>query len=56
MTQPIEIGTICHEYGSLLAKEENGKFYWAIEGNCGTHWEEIPESLYVELLAFQASL
>jgi hypothetical protein len=42
-----EIG---NAYGGLLIKEENGKFYWTIEGYCGDDWHEIPESLYIELL------
>ena len=43
------IGNINHEYGGLLIKEEGGKFFWSIEANAFDKWEEIPESLYLEL-------
>src|SRR5690606_32430959 len=44
------IGQICNHYGGLSAKAEDGKFYWTIEGYGGEWWEEIPESLYHELI------
>ena len=51
--QPIHsIGTISNYYGGLSAKEVDGKFYWSIENYDGEDWEEIPESLYRELLKF----
>jgi len=37
-------------YGGLHVKQENGKFYWAIENWDGWDYEEIPESLFIELL------
>ena len=46
------IGTIGNYYGSLHVKEEDGKFSWSIENFSGHSWEEIPESLYRELIAF----
>ena len=36
--------------GGLEIKEENGKFYWTIEGYAGYDWHEIPKSLYDELV------
>lgn len=47
------IGTIGNYYGGLSVKEEAGRFYWSIENYSGDDWEEIPESLYRELMAFQ---
>ena len=42
--------------GSLWCKEEDGKFYWAIEGCKGNSWEEITESLYNELISHKQRL
>lgn len=47
------IGTISNYYGGLRVKEEGGKFWWSIENYDGDNWEEIPESLYLELIKFQ---
>lgn len=47
------IGSIGNYYGSLEVKEEDGKFFWSIEDHYGHDWEEIPESLYRELIAFE---
>ena len=49
----IEIGEICNYYGGLHIKKEDSKCYWAIENYDGFYWEEIPESLYSELLLFK---
>jgi hypothetical protein len=52
------VGSICNYYGALFIAEHNGKYYWIIE-NYDTDlesikkWEEIPESLYLELLQFK---
>jgi len=47
------IGGIGNYYGGLSVKIELGKYFWSIE-DCGdTSWEEIPESLYTELVMFQ---
>jgi hypothetical protein len=43
-------------YGGLIAKEENGKFYWCVEGYLGDDWEEIPESLFNELVKYSESI
>ena len=50
------IGTIGNYYGSLNVKNEDGKFFWSIENYDGDYWEEIPESLYNELIKFQNHL
>lgn len=44
------IGKIGNYYGGLFVKEEDGKFYWAIENWDGFEWEEITKTLYLELL------
>lgn len=36
----------------LTLKSEAGKFWWSIANHNGHDWEEIPESLFNELLAF----
>lgn len=46
------IGKIGNYYGGLVVKEEEGKFYWGIESYCDTKWEEIPHSLYNEIMKF----
>ena len=46
------IGGIGNYYGELEVKEESGKFWWSIEDWHGHRWEEIPETLYRELIAF----
>jgi hypothetical protein len=48
-----DIGAISNYYGGLRVKEEAGKFWWSIENFDGDLWEEIPESLYLELIKFQ---
>jgi len=48
----IAVGKIHHEYGRLLVKEEDGRFYWSIAANTFEYWEEIPEFLFRALLAF----
>lgn len=47
-----DIGTIGNYYGSLTVKECDGKFFWSIEDYAGYIWEEIPETLYRELIKF----
>jgi hypothetical protein len=48
----MQIGNIGNYYGVLEVKEEEGHFYWGIENWNGTHYQEIPKSLYDELIAF----
>jgi hypothetical protein len=48
--QIIEIGEIGNYYGGLNAKKEGDKFFWAVENYDGYCWEEISESLYLELI------
>ncbi len=52
------IGAIGNYYGGLYITKYNDKFYWIIENydtnfNDITEWDEIPESLYNELLTQQ---
>ena len=47
------IGGIGNAYGGLAVQEDNGKFYWMIGGYGGDEWEEIPQSLYEELIKFE---
>lgn len=47
------IGSIGNYYGDLEVKSEGGKFWWNIENWDGACWEEIPERLYRELIAFE---
>lgn len=48
------IGSIGNYYGALSVKSRDGKYWWSIENHDGHQWEEIPESLYRELMAFEA--
>ena len=48
-----EIGSIGNYYGGLSVKAEpDGTFWWGIENYSGTTWEQIPQSLYDELVKF----
>lgn len=47
------IGDIGNAYGGLLVREQDGRFFWSIEDVVGDNWEEIPESLYRELVKFE---
>lgn len=51
----MQIGEIGNYYGGLSVKENEGKYYWSIENHDGENWEEIPHSLYLELISFNAS-
>ena len=51
----MEIGDIGNYYGCLSVKKEESKFFWSIEDFSGHLWQEIPESLYEELLKFNDS-
>lgn len=47
------IGKIINYYGGLYVREDDSRFYWVLENWDGFgDWEEIPESLYRELLDF----
>ena len=46
----IEVGEIGNYYGGLSIKKEGCKFFWGIENWDDTCWEEISESLYLELI------
>ncbi len=49
----IGIGDIGNYYGGLSVKVESGIPYWSIENYDGQDWEEIPASLYKELIKFE---
>ena len=49
------IGGIGNYYGGLAVKREAGKCYWSIENYDGDDWEEIPETLFDELLRYENS-
>ena len=40
-------------YGTLNVRDESGVFEWGIESWNGFDWEQIPESLYNELVKFK---
>ncbi len=47
-----DIGNICNYYGCLTVKIEGEKYFWSIDNWDGHEWEEIPKSLYDELVTF----
>lgn len=47
------IGSIANFYGGLFVKEHEGKCYWSIEDHSDRSWEEIPRSLFDELIKFE---
>lgn len=46
------IGCICNYYGGLTVKNEDGRFFWAIEDWDGEDWDEIPKYLYEALVKY----
>ncbi len=54
-TNQQSIGDIGNYYGGLSVKAENGKHYWSIENYSGHEWDEIPESLYLALVEYEAT-
>ena len=56
MSKPRAIGCIANSYGGFYVKEENGKYFWAIEDYDGlddSGWDEIPEYLFAALNRYQ---
>ena len=53
ITNQREVGGICNYYGGLNIGECEGRFYWSIEDWNDDYWEEIPESLYRELIKLE---
>tara|TARA_Y100000310_G_C20101771_1_gene543053 strand:+ start:328 stop:495 length:168 start_codon:yes stop_codon:yes gene_type:complete len=47
-----DIGTIGNYYGCLEVKSGDAGYFWGIENYDGTNWEQIPKSLYDELIKF----
>lgn len=50
-----EFNVIGNFYGGLNFTEAGGKYYWSIENYDGHAWQEIPKSLFDELLKFHKS-
>ena len=48
-----QIGGIGNYYGSLHIRVGNGVHQWGIENYNGFFWEDIPKSLYDEMVKFQ---
>ena len=46
----IQIGQITNYYGGLLVKENEGKYFWALQAFDNEHWREISKELYDMLL------
>lgn len=51
----IGVGACGNYYGGLAVKQEDGKFFWAIENWDGYEWSEISEKLFTLLLKEEAS-
>lgn len=52
-----EIGNITNEYGGLVLVVVDNHHFWAIEAiDHVYHWQQIPSSLGLELLAFEESI
>jgi len=47
------IGNIMNYYGGLFIERRGEKFYWSIEDESDSQWEEIPKSLFDELIKFE---
>lgn len=59
MTQSMgerSIGNIGNYYGGLSVKRDEKGYWWSIEDYSGYDWEEIPEWLYLALVAFDDGL
>ena len=52
-TNEFDMPNIGNYYGCLSVKSENNKYYWSIENYDGHDYEEIPHSLYVELVKYK---
>ena len=48
--EKIDVGGIGNIYGGLCIGKKDGKYYWSIEECFSDDWEEIPKSLYDELI------
>lgn len=53
ITKQRQVGGISNYYGGLNIGECEGHFYWSIEDWNDDYWEEIPESLYRELIKLE---
>lgn len=51
------VGSIGNQYGGLVVKSEDGKFFWCVQcPDEGDEWEEITESLYNEIIKFENTM
>lgn len=53
MNRSTQIGVIGNHEGGLLVTQRAKKYFWGIEGDYGTDWEEIPKPLYDSLIAYE---
>lgn len=51
----VEIGRIGNYYGGLHVRKTGDLCEWSIENWDGHHWEQIPKSLYDELIRFEST-
>ena len=49
------IGEINHEGGRLKVRRSGDKYFWSIEANTFSKWQEIPASLYFALVEFNGA-
>jgi len=58
MSEEVEqegIGGIGNYYGGLEVRKEQDSYYWCIPNYDGEDWDEIPKSLYDELIKHNQS-
>ena len=49
------IGRIENFYGGVAVKQKGGLYFWALDDYSGMDWQEIPKTLYDELVKFDDS-
>ncbi len=48
-----EVTGIVNTYGGLHLLDYDGRYFWAIGDYDGFYWDEIPKSLYDEIIQFE---